>query len=51
MKLRLLEYLILFALVVVIMGCKQDYTPKPRAYYRIDLPKKGVSATVRRLSV
>jgi len=40
MRLRFLEYLILFALVVVIMGCKQDYTPKPRAYYRIDLPKK-----------
>jgi len=40
MQIRLLVYLVLFALTVAIEACKQDFTPKPRAYYRIDLPKK-----------
>ncbi len=34
------EYLILLVLALVIIGCRQDFTPKPRAYYRIDLPNK-----------
>ncbi|TSA36505.1 MAG: gliding motility lipoprotein GldD [Porphyromonadaceae bacterium] len=40
MKSSPVEYLILFAMALVILGCRQDYTPKPRAYYRIDLPNK-----------
>ena len=34
------EYLILLALAFLAGGCRQDYTPKPRAYYRIDFPRK-----------
>jgi gliding motility-associated lipoprotein GldD len=30
--------LVIFGLLVA--GCKPDYSPKPRAYYRIDLPDK-----------
>jgi len=32
--------LIILATILLIFGCKPDYTPKPRAYYRIDLPEK-----------
>lgn len=32
--------LILLTVVLTLAGCKPDYTPKPRAYFRIDLPKK-----------
>jgi gliding motility-associated lipoprotein GldD len=34
------EYQIIIVLVLVILGCKPDYSPKQRSYYRIDLPKK-----------
>lgn len=27
-------------LTVAILGCSQDYSPRPRGYYRIDLPAK-----------
>lgn len=40
MKSRPVEYLMLFVLTVLVSGCKPDYSPKPRAYYRIDLPNK-----------
>ena len=30
----------LIATLILILGCKPDFTPKPRAYYRIDLPVK-----------
>jgi gliding motility-associated lipoprotein GldD len=34
------QYLLFICLAVFLFGCNQDYTPKPRGYYRIDLPKK-----------
>ena len=40
MKSGPVEYLIVIALAIVIVGCRQDYAPKPRAYYRIELPEK-----------
>ncbi len=27
-------------LILVLAGCSQDYTPKPRGYFRIDFPRK-----------
>lgn len=32
--------LVTFVLTVALTGCSPDYSPKPRAYYRIDLPEK-----------
>lgn len=32
--------LVLIAWLALIVGCSPDYTPKPRAYFRIDLPEK-----------
>lgn len=34
-----LTFLILL-IAVVLAGCREDYTPKPRGYFRIDLPEK-----------
>jgi len=34
------EYLVVFVFSFMVVACSQDYTPKPRAYYRIDLPGK-----------
>jgi len=28
-------------LLVILIGCKNDYYPKPKGYFRIDLPKKA----------
>jgi gliding motility-associated lipoprotein GldD len=36
----LVKYLISISFMIWFLGCTQDYTPKPRAYYRIDLPIK-----------
>jgi len=32
--------ILILALIFVLPGCHQDYTPKPRGYFRIDLPEK-----------
>ncbi len=29
---------LVFALATLLLGCRSDYSPKPRAYFRIDLP-------------
>lgn len=34
------EFLILVTVAVLTAGCRQEYTPKPKAYFRIELPKK-----------
>ena len=31
----------LFALVAMLVSCGNDYVPKPRGYYRVDMPEKG----------
>ena len=31
---------ILFLFILLFAGCKEKYTPKPRAYFRIDFPEK-----------
>jgi gliding motility-associated lipoprotein GldD len=36
-----MRYIPAIALILVLaIGCTQDYTPKPRGYFRIDLPEK-----------
>lgn len=40
MKKFLSQYVLLF-LVAFILGCNSDYTPKPRSYFKIDLPKRA----------
>lgn len=39
----ILTYISVLAIVglIILGGCKKKYTPKPRGYYRIDLPKKN----------
>lgn len=32
--------LVVFAIFIALLGCNNDYTPKPRGYFRIDLPEK-----------
>lgn len=32
--------LLIFILIATITGCKEKYTPKPRAFFRIDFPEK-----------
>jgi len=34
-------YFILFSFVLIFSSCDTDLTPKPRGYYRIDLPQKN----------
>lgn len=34
-------------LLLFLWGCKEDYTPKPRGYYRIDFPEKSYTALNR----
>lgn len=33
-------YLFFMAAFIFLAGCRQDYSPKPRGYFRIDLPEK-----------
>jgi gliding motility-associated lipoprotein GldD len=33
-----------FALITLLASCQDDYTPKPRAYFRIDMPEKTYKA-------
>lgn len=33
-------FLVIIILTVILNGCRQDYAPKPRGYFRIDLPEK-----------
>jgi gliding motility-associated lipoprotein GldD len=40
MKSTCIGYYLLAAVLVLLPGCKPDFTPKPRAYYRIELPEK-----------
>jgi gliding motility-associated lipoprotein GldD len=38
---RTFQYIAIALLMLLyISGCKEDYTPKPRAYFRIDFPQK-----------
>lgn len=41
---RLLQILAFAGLLILLYGCAYDYTPKPRAYFRIDLPAKEYQA-------
>lgn len=36
----LLISIFIIALIFSLSGCRQDYSPKPRGYFRIDLPEK-----------
>ena len=35
-----MKYVIVAVLVAFSVGCREKYTPKPRGYFRIDLPEK-----------
>ncbi|MDA3954836.1 MAG: gliding motility lipoprotein GldD [Bacteroidales bacterium] len=41
-KRSILTYLCVFVILglIILSGCKKKYTPKPRGYFRIDLPEK-----------
>lgn len=43
------KLLVFFLLVISISSCKQDYTPKPRGYFRIDMPEKNYKSTPDKL--
>ena len=34
------KFLVFFLITLFLSSCKNDYTPKPRGYFRIDFPKK-----------
>jgi len=34
------KFIILFIITSILVACDEDYQPKPRAYFRIQLPKK-----------
>ncbi len=34
------KYIIISIILLLIFSCEQDYVPKPRVYFRIDLPEK-----------
>lgn len=36
---------LLSAFLLIIYGCNEDYTPKPRGYFRIDFPAKAYQKT------
>ena len=35
-----MKYIITIALSILILSCTNNYTPKPKAYFRIDFPEK-----------
>lgn len=35
---------IILLILLFVFGCKENYTPKPRGYYRIDFPEKSYHA-------
>lgn len=35
-----LKIIVLFTFSILVCSCNKDYTPKPRGYFRIDLPEK-----------
>ncbi|OFX22651.1 MAG: gliding motility lipoprotein GldD [Bacteroidetes bacterium GWA2_31_9b] len=37
---RYLVFILPILILLIFTGCKKKYTPKPRAYFRIDLPEK-----------
>jgi gliding motility-associated lipoprotein GldD len=37
---KIINLFLFISLFVVLYGCNNDYTPKPRGYFRIDLPEK-----------
>lgn len=44
------NYLIIFlSLFLLSVSCNKDYTPKPRGYFRIDLPEKEYKTTPEKL--
>lgn len=37
---KFIQFLLLSCLLALTLGCDEHYTPKPRGYFRIDLPEK-----------
>ncbi len=42
-------FYIIIVFLLVFQSCKQEFTPKPRGYFRIDLPEKKYKESVDRL--
>lgn len=38
---KALRFILLLSALIALMACGNDYFPKPRAYFRIDLPQKN----------
>lgn len=43
------KFITIVLLTTILFGCKQNYTPKPRGYFRIDLPEKEYRTTPNEL--
>jgi gliding motility-associated lipoprotein GldD len=41
MRLSISKITAVLLMVLFLSGCKEDYTPKPRGYFRIDFPEKS----------
>jgi gliding motility-associated lipoprotein GldD len=37
----MIRILLIFIITIVLVGCKEKYTPKPRSFFRIDFPEKN----------
>lgn len=44
-----MRHIIIIVIFISAFSCKQEYTPKPRGYFRIDLPEKAYKKTPERL--
>ncbi|MGE4287881.1 MAG: gliding motility lipoprotein GldD [Salinivirgaceae bacterium] len=42
-------FILLISLFLLSVSCNSDYTPKPRGYFRIDLPEKEYNQTPKKL--
>jgi len=40
MQFKNFTFVVISGLFLILTGCTQDYTPKPRGYFRIDFPEK-----------
>lgn len=43
LKFRGMRFAYILIILLFLFACKEDYTPKPRGYYRIDFPEKSYS--------
>ena len=39
------KFVSLIAIAALMVSCGNDYVPKPRGYYRVDMPEKNYQST------